>query len=44
LGQHVTVAGYQSFTSVEDAINAMRSLEPPKDDGTIPVSANGLSG
>lgn len=44
LGQHVTVAGYQSFTSVEDAINAMRSLEPPKDDGTIPVSANPTKG
>jgi len=44
LGQHVTVAGYESFTSVEDAINAMRSLEPPKDDSTIPVSANPSKG
>ena len=44
LGQHVTVAGYDTFTSVEDAITAMRSLEPPKDDSTIPVSANPSKG
>lgn len=44
LGQHVTVAGYESFTSVEDAITAMRSLTPPKDDNTIPVSANPVRG
>ncbi|HEY8096261.1 MAG TPA: hypothetical protein VIE65_09275, partial [Methylobacter sp.] len=44
LGQHVTVEGYESFTSVEDAINAMRSLEPPKDDNSIPVSANPTKG
>jgi len=44
LGQHVTVAGYDAFTSVEDAINAMRALEPPKDDTSIPVSANPVKG
>ncbi|MDD5275150.1 MAG: hypothetical protein PHR16_03590 [Methylovulum sp.] len=44
LGQHVTIEGYESFTSVEDAINAMRSLEPPKDDNSIPISANPTKG
>ena len=44
LGQHVTVEGYQDFTSVEDAINAMRSLEPPKNDTSLPVSANPSKG
>jgi hypothetical protein len=44
LGQHVTVAGYDEFTSVEDAINAMRSLEPPKNDTSLPVTANPAKG
>lgn len=39
LGQHVTISGYESFDSVQAAIDAMRALEAPQGGG-IPVAAN----
>ncbi|UMR29485.1 hypothetical protein MJ904_20835 [Massilia sp. MB5] len=40
LGQHVTISGYESFDSVQAAINAMRSLKAPEAGAGIPVAAN----
>lgn len=44
LGQHVTISGYGSFASVQDAIGAMRALAPPSGDSTLPVGANPAKG